>query len=423
MQKENAIKQKTNKQNLLIILCWLVYTISYMGRNSYSSNITRIEDFFSIKHADSGLVSTFFFIAYGVGQVVNGFLCKKYPKKYIFPIVLFCGAFINLLVFIGIPFTFYKYLWLVNGFVQSALWSTLVLTLGEYLHKENMARAIFFMGISAPVGTLFAYGTSSLFSLFANFKLSFIVACVSMSAVAILWLIFFNRSTKFGVVEKETVEEEKKTSTNTMVVASLGLLLVFLAIFAVVVNLLKDGLQTWVPTILKEKFSLSDALSIFMSLALPILGAFGATLALFLNKIFKDYILLAGVLFLVSLICLGGVILLFQTTAWVAVLIAFACIVCFMFGVNNIITSMVPIYLRDRVNSGKVAGVLNGFAYVGSAISSFALGSLADSNGWNSVFILLFALNAAMVLLTFVYVIFTKLKGKNKKQTFDGEIE
>ena len=39
---------------------------------SYSSNITAIEDAFGVTHSQSGLVTTCFFIAYGIGQIVNG---------------------------------------------------------------------------------------------------------------------------------------------------------------------------------------------------------------------------------------------------------------------------------------------------------------------------------------------------------------
>ncbi len=416
MVREKQTERKVNRQGLLIFLCWLVYTVSYMGRNSYSSNITRIEEFFSVKHADSGLVSTCFFVSYGIGQVVNGFLCKKYPKKYIFPVVLFVASLLNFLVVVGVPFAVYKYLWLLNGFVQSALWSSLIMTLGEYLLRENMPRAIFLMGTTAATGTLLAYGASSLFSLFASFKLSFIVASVGMSAVAIVWLTLFDKSTKLGVVEKEKTEEKANAATGKTVVASIGILLVFLALFAVVDNLVKDGLNTWVPTILKEQYGLSDSLSIFLSLILPVLGVFGATGALLLNKVFKDYVLLTGVLFLASLVCLGGIIFFLQTPSWVATLVLFALVVCFMHGVNNVITSMFPIYLRDQVNSGKIAGVLNGFAYVGSSISSFALGALADGRGWNAVFILLFALNGLMVVLSLAYLLIARVnKKKNSK--------
>ena len=60
----------------LIFLCWLAYAASYVGKLSYNANISQFESALGISHAEAGMVSTFFFFAYGAGQVVNGILCK-----------------------------------------------------------------------------------------------------------------------------------------------------------------------------------------------------------------------------------------------------------------------------------------------------------------------------------------------------------
>ena len=57
---------------LLIVLCWLIYTCSYIGKLNYAASINQVMVFYKVSHAEAGLVSTFFFFAYGVGQVVNG---------------------------------------------------------------------------------------------------------------------------------------------------------------------------------------------------------------------------------------------------------------------------------------------------------------------------------------------------------------
>ena len=66
---------KLAKSTLLIALCWLVYACSYIGKLSYSANINQIGEAFGVTYADAGMVATFFFFAYGIGQVVNGVLC------------------------------------------------------------------------------------------------------------------------------------------------------------------------------------------------------------------------------------------------------------------------------------------------------------------------------------------------------------
>ena len=63
-----------------------------------------------------------------------------------------------------------------------------------------------------------------------------------------------------------------------------------------------------------------------------------------------------------------------------------------MAGTNNIITSMAPLYWKEQINSGMSAGILNGCCYIGSALSSYALGGLADKGGWDAVFLFLLML-------------------------------
>lgn len=71
MEKE---KKKQNKNILAIVICWLVYTCSYLGKLGYNANIVLIESEFGASHAESGTVGTVFFFAYGAGQIINGLL-------------------------------------------------------------------------------------------------------------------------------------------------------------------------------------------------------------------------------------------------------------------------------------------------------------------------------------------------------------
>ncbi len=86
---------KLNKSVQLIILCWLVYTSSYIGRLSYNANIVQIREYFNVSYSETGLVSTFFFFIYGFGQIVNGLLCKKYNVKYTIFTCLIISSLMN----------------------------------------------------------------------------------------------------------------------------------------------------------------------------------------------------------------------------------------------------------------------------------------------------------------------------------------
>ena len=72
-------KQISNRSKVgfLIFLGWLVYSMSYLGKVNYSANITQIIDFYGISKTQAGAVPTFFFFAYGIGQIFNGIFCKN----------------------------------------------------------------------------------------------------------------------------------------------------------------------------------------------------------------------------------------------------------------------------------------------------------------------------------------------------------
>ena len=107
---------KAKKENYLILLCWLVYTCSYIGRLSYNANINQIGNEFNMTYSQTGLVTTFFFFAYGIGQVINGVMCKKYSIKWVIFISLLSSSVLNILLVSSTNVDIFKYIWLLYFF-------------------------------------------------------------------------------------------------------------------------------------------------------------------------------------------------------------------------------------------------------------------------------------------------------------------
>ena len=128
-----------------------------------------------------------------------------------------------------------------------------------------------------------------------------------------------------------------------------------------------------------------------------------------LHKIIKNFVGICCVLFLISSVLITIVVVLINYNVLPITIGCFAIVSCLMAGVNNVITSMVPLNLKDKVNSGKIAGILNGFCYLGSTISSFGLGVIADNFGWNSVLYLLLSIAILVVVIGGVYLSVIKM--------------
>lgn len=404
------VQKKDRTGMLLIFICFIVYTFAYLGKYSYPTNIVSFTSHYGESKADAGLISTLFFIAYGIGQIVNGILCKFYPKKFIITGALIVSAIINTILFFDIPFYAIKYLWLVNGFAQSVLWPTLVFLLGKHLPKKRLEFVVLAMSFTVAIGTGLSYGLSSLMIHFVNFKYTFLISGIVVFIVAVVWFIFFDKATKQTKLETEEpsaiVTRGKKQGMTTFFL----LTLIFLAFFAIACNLVKDGLNTWVPSILKESFYLSDSLSVLLTIILSVLGVFGAFLSTHLYKKTNSFILVAGIEFFMAIAGMVVVILLINTNFWYIVLIVLGLLSLLMHAVCSVVTGMAPLYLRDRLNPGLLSGLMNGACYVGSALSSYGLGSIADNFGWTNVFYILLACCVVPTIICIVMEIVIRKK-------------
>jgi OPA family glycerol-3-phosphate transporter-like MFS transporter len=202
------------------------------------------------------------------------------------------------------------------------------------------------------------------------------------------------------------MEEKNEEYSNKDKLSSLGILVIMLAIFAIANNLVKDGLTKWTPDILNSLYNTPDWLSILLTLFLPMLGICGTVLVVNLHKKIKNFIVLSTLLYGMAFVLLIIVITFMKKDVVPITIGCFALTSCLMAGVNNIITSMAPLEMKDKVNSGKLAGVLNGFCYVGSTLSAFGLGIIADYLGWISVFITLLIVLLLVTTFGVLYIIF-----------------
>jgi len=408
-----------NRKNKLVWMCWLVYTVSYVGRTGYSANITAIIDRFGILNATAGLVGTFFFFAYACGQLTHGTLCKFYPKRTVIPAVLLLCGVINGILFAEPTFAIYKYLWLINGISLSVLWPSLIFTLSLPENSGDVNRVTFIMSTPTIIGTFFSYGLSALFNAFSLYRFFFLVSAFLSVVTAVLWYVSFprlNAGRDFEIPEKNRSAELR---TKQKIPTQLFAFLIILGISTAGNSLIKDGLNTWVPKILKDQYMKSDSLSIVLTLVLPVCGLLGTWLLIVLSKWMKNNLVLCGTMAF-SMAALLGVIVLITlpgaaVSSCVPLLACFGIIYCLTAVINTLATAKLPLELAGAVNSGMICGVMNACSYAGSTVSSYALGSIADAGGWNAVFRVLLSVTAGMTLL--IFAAFAVRYFQDKKKT------
>lgn len=385
------------QESRIIFICWLAYTTAYIGRLNFSASNVAIIEALNATKPEAGLVSSFFFFAYGAGQLVNGILSKYYNAKYMIFGSLTVSAVLNLLMPLCGDISAMKYIWLLNGMAQSVLWSTLIKTLSDFVSDKRLPSAILAMSTTVAIGTLISYGISAIFAQSGMWQAVFYVASVLLVVSAFVWLALFGPSKKKEIPQAETEFAASKAKISK----SVGFALALAAIAGVANGFIKDGITTWVPSVLYEEFGLTKSFSILLALFLPMVSTLGASIAKKTHEKIRTHATMNMVFYSIATVLCAGIILSLRARSLPAIMVCFIGLSCSMAMVNNVITSMFALDHRNCLNAGFAAGLLNTFCYVGSTATTYVLGAVSQAKGWNSVFMIMLAVCLAATLICF----------------------
>ena len=405
---ETSLSNK--KQIAIIVICWISYVLALLGRYSYSSNVTLIMEKFSVEHAVASLPATLFFFAYGLGQILVGFVCHRYNRRLLIIIALVTSGIINVIIYAGIEFNIIKYLWLLNGLAQANLWPVFLLILRENISKKNIGIVTVVMATASTGGKFAAIGICAIFAINTSmFMYCFLTAGIISISAAILFFSFTKGIKKPGKEERllfrKRIAPKEKIDKRSVV-----LLLLFFE-FSLVSYAISGGLQSWVPAILKECYNLSDSLSIFMSVMLPLFSLSVAVISPVLIKLLKNHIFISLLCFVVGALLIV-LVYVFLNVNWVLVITLFTIEAIVMGIVSNTTTVQIPLTFEGKFDAGFLAGFLNGACYIGTSIATYVLGAMADKGGWTYAFSSLIVIAIISALLALIYLIFTKSKKK-----------
>ena len=400
---------------LIIALCWLAYTVAYIGRLNFNAYIEPIRNQLGASKTELGLVGSFFFFSYGAGQLFHGIMSKKYNPRYSVAVALLGSAAVNFSMSLCTQAATMKYLWLLNGFFQAILWSSVIKMLAERLPEEMLPKAIVAMSTPPALGTFLAYGMAALLSSGGvSYKVVFYIPAVLLLFTGALWFALTGGarvSKEQAAALPHTEPGQKKVRLSPAFI--FGAVLLLLA--AVANGFIKDGVTTWTPSILKERYAMEESFSILITVILPLIAVGGSWFSTVLHKRWENTSALNAGLYLAEAAVLLLVLLSARSSSLkspVLLIVLFSISAMLMSAVNNIISSIIPLYMRDKMPSGLLAGVLDTFCYVGSSLSTGLLGYISDNGSWNSVFLCLFIFGASAFAVCAVSVVTGKKEGK-----------
>ena len=366
-------------------LSWLAYAAAYVGRYNYSAVMGAITAGGTLSLSAAGAVSTGYFICYAAGQILFGLLSQSLsPYGMIF--VGLCGSGLCNLGMGATPAALLGLLWAVNGLFQAMIWPPIVRLFAESMPLERQKSACVSINSTTPAGTLAAYALSAVLLQWAGWNHVFF-ACggLLLGMALVFWLgtAALRRATHYQPQEKQQ-QSGQGNIVFTLLAAGLGALLVPVILHGG----LKDGVTSWVPSMIQSTFGASPAFSAAISMALPLVNLTGAYLSGWLNEhLLHNELKTAGALFALASACLLALPLAVRTSLVLAVLLL-AVTTASMLGANTMFINVIPVKAGRNGGAAVLSGTLNAITYLGAAGATWGIGAAAECFGWNAVFLL-----------------------------------
>lgn len=374
------------KDIALFAVCWFGYFFAYFGRMNYSACMSAIIAAEGYAKGMVGLVGTGLFITYGIGQIFSGFLGDYVAPRKMIMVGLIGSAFSNLGMCLAPNLQWMIFVWCINGFMQSLLWSPIVRMFAQYFTTQVRGTLGVYINSTVPIGTLATYGfTALLLEMTGNWKMVFFGSFIVVIFTAVAWWIStgvllpkltrVDMAIAIGSKEKEV----EKAPLGELVLSS-GM--VFMCLVLMMQGMLKEGITAWMPNLMGERFEVGTTLAIISTALIPMFNIVGISIAAAVRKWIGDEVLSSFYLFIAGTI---GLVILYVTSfvGLLPMFVFFSVATTIMMAVNTVYVGVVPGYFAKKGRSSSVSGILNAFVNLGIATSMFATGAFSEAFGWN----------------------------------------
>lgn len=438
---DKAIIKKYNYwQWRTLIILMIGYALFYFVRKNFSIVMPALESELGITKTKLGLFLTINGVIYGISRFINGFLADNVSRKKMMATGLLLSAVVNVLIGLSPQMNgifnfldaegkatagllvFIGSLWLVNGYMQGMGYPPCGSLMAHWIKPSELSTKQSIWNSSHSIGAglvALLCGTCVLqwFGYAAWQWCFFIPAMLAIAGAALLFFGLRDTPQSVGLPDPETLDENApvkevvqedpvytrlayKKLVKKMVFANPVIWLVSICNFCVYV--IRFTILDWGSTFLTQSSGFSIQLASTVVAASEIVGGIVGTLLAgwCTDKFFGSRSLrtcLLGTLF--ATLCFVGFWLTPAGMKGLAILfIVMTSFFVYMPQALLGITCSLQATKRVAASANGVDGI---FGYASTTVSGLIFGSIADSMGWNSVFVIVifFGIAGTLVLL------------------------
>lgn len=380
-------------------LLTLVYFGSYLMRINFAVMIVKICADMALPETELGVILAGLTVAYGVGQLISGFLGDRVSPTRMVTLGLLVAVVCNVAMYFSHSIPMMAAVWTVNGLAHSLLWPPIIRLLSVYITDGEYGYANVRISWGSSFGTIFLYLACPLFLTFMHWRSVMLLCAAGGLFILLLWIAYSPRL--FDTPVKAAPDAtQKQATTRKKLPRSVLLPVVFIMLAILCQGILRDGVTNWMPSYMCEAFALPEEQAILSTVILAVFSVISFAFFSFVNeRFFHNELRCAMTTFLFATASAAALCFLnFAFSSVFLSMLLMALVVGCMHGINLMLIAFVP---RRFVPYGRVStfsGMFNSCTYLGASISNILFAAIAAASSWSDT-VLVWVIVAAVGFL------------------------
>ncbi len=432
----NLEAKRQNIGKAYILTCILFYVLSVASKGVFAAEISYILKIWSLTQVQVELANTFYFITYGVVQIILFIIMDRINIiKYAF-ITVPISAIVSIAMGLATGIEGIWVLFALVGVFQAGMYCTCNYLLTKYLPKKLLPTASTLLASGYAIGTAVSYVVSAFFVGFNLWRVPYFVFG-GLLLVCTVFLIYQTKTiARFININKkldnkqlandgdETVDKKSlplQTEKPIYLLKSKQRKVAFyITILSVslILNGLYYGVMSFITRVLNDIYALPDDASIYVTTIIPIVIILGPLITINACEKHKDFIKEA-IKFLIILLPLPILLALFYKANIILYLTLIVIYLILANGIRVILNNVVAFKLKDYINVASLIAITNAFASIAASLWPLIIAFVKDNGDWGATY---WIITLMIVMALVLCIIIDILVRKTYKKDNDGEI-
>lgn len=393
----NFLKDKHVKNAILIGgLCSISYLGVYVVRNILGAVTPKMMAVNGITTEYIGEVSSLYFIAYAVGQLINGIVGDKIKARYMISFGLILAGVCNW----GFPYVLSnvsvaKIVYSLSGFFLSMIYAPMTKLVAENTKPMHAVRCSMGYTFASLLGSPMA----GIFSTFLAWEQVFQVGGIFICAMGVICLILFGYMEKVGIVRYRQYDRTQKEKQKNGIRILIKHQIIKFTIISILTGVIRTTVIFWLPTYLSQYLGFSTTQSATLFSAITLINSTNTFVAIFVyERLLKrnmDFtILLSFILASVSFLGVYAI-----KSPILNMLLLLLGIMCSGMASSMLWSRYCP-SLRDTGMTSSATGFLDFVSYMAAACASTLFANAVTKIGWKNLILVWFGTMMVGVIIS-----------------------